>query len=107
MDISIDADIQRWKDYLFKEKPLIVQLISSNEDLTRANFEFSGIPFHVVANSEGYIKEHLGPSFLNRSLISNSDSLTEYINTPYMFFKLRLRMVKRRLRGVDKVDSWV
>lgn len=87
VDISIDSDMQRWKNHLLKEKPMGVQLISNNEDLTRSNFEFSGIPFHVVANSEGYTKEHSGASFLDRSLLANSDSLTEYINTPYMVFK--------------------
>lgn len=90
VDISIDSDMQRWKNYLLKEKPMGVQLISNDEDLTRFNFEFSDIPFHLVANSDGYMKEHLGPSFLNRSLLANSDSLSEYINTPYKIFKTEM-----------------
>ena len=87
VDISIDSDTKRWKNYIAKENPMGIQLVSSNEALTRSNFKFSGIPYEIVANSAGFYKKHMGPHFLDHGLLTNTDSLNEYINTPYMVFK--------------------
>ncbi len=86
VDISIDSNLQRWKEYILKHKPTGVQLLSRIEGLTRSNFKFSSIPFHLVANSEGYFKSNPGPYYFDFGLLSNTDSLTEYINTPYKVF---------------------
>jgi len=52
IDISVDKDTKAWLDYLDKNNPTAIQLITNNENRTRSNFRFDGIPFNILANSD-------------------------------------------------------
>ncbi|WP_461634077.1 TlpA family protein disulfide reductase [Labilibaculum euxinus] len=52
VDIALDGERQ-WRNYLDKNNPKGIQLISKNEAKTRALFEFAGIPYAVIINSDG------------------------------------------------------
>lgn len=58
-----------------------------NEAKTRSNYQFSGIPYHIIVDSKGNYKECPGPYFIDKELLNNQDEVTEYINTPYKVFK--------------------
>ncbi|MGY6521963.1 MAG: TlpA family protein disulfide reductase [Mongoliitalea sp.] len=87
IDISLDSTIETWKAYLLKNEQNGIQLITSNEAKTRSNYQFSGIPYHIIVDSKGNYKECQGPYFIDKELLSNQDKVTEYINTPYKVFK--------------------
>jgi len=56
VDISLDRNKTNWRSFLEKYKPGGVQLVSSNESVTRRNFGFLGTPHHVIINSSGQYK---------------------------------------------------
>lgn len=56
LDISLDKDKLSWKEYLNKNKPKGIQLLSENESLTRRNFEINGIPKHIIVNNKNEYK---------------------------------------------------
>lgn len=58
VDISLDKNQATWQAYLEKHKPSGIQWNSKNEGLTRRNFEFVGIPHHVIVNASGQYKSH-------------------------------------------------
>lgn len=58
VDISLDRNRAAWEAYLEKHKPRGIQWNSKNEALTRRNFEFIGIPHHVIVNASGKYKSH-------------------------------------------------
>jgi thiol-disulfide isomerase/thioredoxin len=87
IDISLDSDIESWRTYLSKNEQNGIQLITKNEGKTMANYNFSGIPFHIIVDSEGNFKECRSPEFINNDLLTNPVKLTEYFNTPYKVFK--------------------
>lgn len=87
IDISLDSTSETWKTYLLKNEQNGIQLITSNEAKTRSNFQFSGIPYHIIVDSKGNYKECQGPYFIDKELLNNQDKVTEYINTPYKVFK--------------------
>lgn len=87
IDISLDSNVEIWKTYLSKNEPTGVQLITRNDAKTRANYKFSGIPFHITVDSGGNFKECQSPSLINDELLVNPSKLTEYLNTPYKVFR--------------------
>ena len=87
IDISLDSDIENWKNYLSKNEQNGIQLITGNESKTMANYMFSGIPFHLIVDSDGKFKECQSPFLINNELLENPSKLTEYFNTPYKVFK--------------------
>jgi len=88
IDISLDSDIEDWKSYLSKNEQNGIQLITVNEAKTMSNYQFSGIPFHILVDSKGYFNECQSPCFFNNELLTNPSKLTEYMNTPYKVFKI-------------------
>ncbi len=87
IDISLDSNVEFWKTYLSKNDYSGIQLITGNEAKTRSNYQFSGIPYHIIVDSKGNYKECHGPYVIDKELLNNQDKLTEYINTPYKVFK--------------------
>ncbi len=87
VDISLDSDIERWKSYLSEHNSSGIQLVSQNVARTYSNFHFSGIPFHIIVDSDGKFKKCQGPYILDEQLLSNPVKLNEYLNTPYKVFK--------------------
>lgn len=90
IDISIDSDVEKWKNYLSKNEQEGIQLISLSIAKTRFNYQFSGIPYHILVDLKSNYKEILGPySLINDSdFLANSDRLEEFMNTPYKVFKI-------------------
>jgi thiol-disulfide isomerase/thioredoxin len=87
IDISLDSNADFWHTYLSKNEHSGIQLITGNEAITRSNYQFSGIPYHIIVDSKGNYKEILSPYFIDKEFLNNQDKLTEYINTPYKVFK--------------------
>ena len=87
IDISLDSNVEFWKTYLSKNEHSGIQLITGNEAKTRSNYQFSGIPYHIIVDSKGNYKEIQSPYFIDKEFLNNQDELTEYINTPYKVFK--------------------
>lgn len=87
IDISLDSNVEIWKTYLSKNEQNGIQLITQNEGKTMANYKFSGIPFHIIVDSDGKFKECQSPSLINDELLVNPSKLAEYFNTPYKVFK--------------------
>lgn len=56
IDISLDKNKEKWLAFLDKHKPEGIQLLSSNEGMTRRNFGFLGTPHHVLVNAKGQYK---------------------------------------------------
>ena len=79
VDIALDDDEKQWRNYLTKNKPKGIQLISKNEAKTRELFELSGIPEHIIISPEGqYRKErNIGNAY---NILSNRDVLTNFVN---------------------------
>jgi len=54
IDISLDDDTQRWKNFLDEHQPMGMQLNTGKNDIaTRQYFEIPGIPLHLVVDQEG------------------------------------------------------
>lgn len=79
IDISIDRDIERWKNYIKKNKPSGIQLISSDESKTKNLFSLSVIPKHFVVNSKRKYREIPGTELAN-IILSDSTMVNNYIN---------------------------
>lgn len=79
VDITLDDDEKQWRNYLTKNKPKGIQLISKNEAKTRELFELPGIPEHIIVSPEGqYRKErNIGNAY---NILSNRDVLTDFVN---------------------------
>ncbi|WP_026473355.1 TlpA family protein disulfide reductase [Alkaliflexus imshenetskii] len=52
VDIALDGEKQ-WRNYLEKNNPTGIQLLSKNEAKTRALFEFAGIPYAIIIYPDG------------------------------------------------------
>ena len=87
IDISLDSDIENWRTYLSNNEQIGIQLITRNDDKTRANYQFSGIPYHMIVDSEGKFKGCQSPRFIQNELLTNPVKLNEYINTSYKVFR--------------------
>ncbi|MCH7411734.1 TlpA family protein disulfide reductase [Belliella sp. DSM 111904] len=87
VDISVDSNIEKWKSYLSEHNSNGYQIVSQNVARTYSNFNFSGIPFHIIVDSDGKYKKCHGPNILDEQLLSNPVKLNEYLNTPYKVFK--------------------
>ncbi|MCH7398448.1 TlpA family protein disulfide reductase [Belliella sp. DSM 107340] len=90
IDVSIDTDLEKWKNYLLSNEQVGHQLISQNIAKTHSNYQFSGIPYHIVIDSMGNFKQIAGPHALgyDSDLLSDSKRLTDFMNTPYKVFKI-------------------
>lgn len=82
VDISIDKNKKKWKNYLNNNNPKGIQLITKNEVKTGSNFQFDGIPFNLLVNSEGLYKECPRPSTLKKNILSSSMEINKYILSP-------------------------
>ncbi|RKE89431.1 TlpA family protein disulfide reductase [Ichthyenterobacterium magnum] len=79
IDISVDSDQEKWKEYIEINKPSGIQLISKDYAKTRNLFELSGIPAHIVVNTKGELaKERTIKKAY--SLLSDSIHLNDFIN---------------------------
>lgn len=56
IDISLDDDVNSWKTYLEKNKPLETQLISGNSKKTRMNFDINSLPKKIIVNRNNEYK---------------------------------------------------
>lgn len=97
VDISVDTNFNKWEKYLQTHNQEGYQLISQNTSKTRSNYQFSGIPYHIVVDDKSNFKKIIDPYFLNydSDFLANSERLTEYMETPYKVFK------KMNLDGKD------
>lgn len=57
IDVSFDNDKKKWLRYIENKGPLGQQLISGNPQNTSREFNFIGIPMHVVVNADGTYKK--------------------------------------------------
>lgn len=87
IDISLDSDIEIWKNYLSGNEQDGIQLITENNSKTLANYKFTGIPNHILIDSAGNFKACQSPNYINKDLFTDPDKLTEFINTSYKVFK--------------------
>ncbi|OJJ23125.1 hypothetical protein BKI52_01880 [marine bacterium AO1-C] len=58
IDISFDNDQSKWTRYLAKKPALGTQLISQNLQKTSREFNFAGIPMHIIVNPDGTYKKY-------------------------------------------------
>ncbi len=58
VDISFDTDRDKWSKYLEKKPAMGVQLISKNLQKTSREFNFAGIPMHIIVNPDGTYKKY-------------------------------------------------
>ncbi|NJB84147.1 TlpA family protein disulfide reductase [Wenyingzhuangia aestuarii] len=79
IDISVDADEEKWKEYIESNKPSGIQLISKDYAKTRNLFSLSGIPAHLVVNKKGEFGK-VGAIESAYSLFSDSLHLNKFIN---------------------------
>ena len=78
VDIALDGE-EQWRNYLTKNKPKGIQLISKNEAKTRELFELPGIPEHIIVSPEGHYRKER--DIRNAySILSNRDVLTDFVN---------------------------
>lgn len=94
IDISLDKDEQKWKNYLKKNKPRGIQLISNNEGKTRELFELPGIPEHLIVNSNGKFRKlsNISEAF---KILSDSTYKNNFINRKETIFRIEnFRIVK-------------
>lgn len=79
IDISVDGDEEKWKEYIESNRPSGIQLISKDYAKTRNLFNLSGIPAHLVVNKKGeFGKARVIESAY--SLLSDSIHLNKFIN---------------------------
>ncbi len=79
IDISVDGDSDKWKKYIESNKPLGIQLISKDYAKTRNLFGLSGIPAHLIVNSNfKFAKARIIQSAY--PLLSDSMLLNNFIN---------------------------
>ena len=78
VDIALDSEKQ-WRNYLTKNKPKGIQLISKNEAKTRELFELIGIPAHIIVSPEGHYRteRNIGNAY---NILSNKGELTDFGN---------------------------
>ncbi len=79
IDISLDKDSDRWRHFINKNNPKGIQLISMDESKTRALFEISGIPKHLIVNSKREFSEIYG-SELAKIILIDSAMTNNYIH---------------------------
>lgn len=79
VDIALDDDEKQWRNYLEKNNPKGIQLISKNEAKTRELFELPGIPEHIIVSPEGHYRKerNIGNAY---NILSNRDVLTDFVN---------------------------
>ncbi len=58
IDVSFDSDRNKWVQFLANEEPAGIQLISENQQKTSREFNFSGIPMHLLVNADGTYKKY-------------------------------------------------
>lgn len=79
VDISVDGDEDRWKEYIKSNKPSGIQLISKDYAKTRNLFSLSGIPAHIVVNTKGEFGKARAIESAY-SLLSDSIHLNKFIS---------------------------
>lgn len=79
IDISVDGNEEKWKEYIESNKPSGIQLISKDYAKTRNLFNLSGIPAHIVVNPNGeFGKARIIENAY--SLLSDSVHLNKFIH---------------------------
>ena len=78
IDISLDIDKNKWKEYVKTNKPSGIQLISKNDGKSRNLFNLNGIPEHVVINQNWDFEKSRS---IRRAymLLSDPKSLNDFI----------------------------
>ncbi|MCK8524041.1 TlpA family protein disulfide reductase [Aquimarina sp. D1M17] len=80
IDISIDHDVQKWRSYIDKNNPKGFQLnTNGNEIQIMRKLGFSGIPFHVLVNSEGLYKQNDSLQMVEE-LLTDTEKLKSFIS---------------------------
>jgi thiol-disulfide isomerase/thioredoxin len=79
VDISLDKDHEKWLDHVTKTQPKGIQLISKSTGKTRANFNVSSTPHHVVVNQDGYYRSIAKPRFIKNEMLLNSYSIDKHV----------------------------
>lgn len=82
IDISLDSDTEDWKQFLEKNKPNGLQLISRDNPTTRNLFRLPGIPEHIVVNKNF---EYRKARVINTAyeIFENDKNLDKYINKEF------------------------
>ena len=80
IDISLDTDSDKWKAYIQENNPNGIQLLSTNEATTKANFQINSIPQHFIINGQSQYKRlRFIPDAT--SLLQKPDVMNKWINT--------------------------
>ncbi|UNZ00233.1 TlpA family protein disulfide reductase [Zhouia spongiae] len=79
IDISLDNDSEKWKNYLDVNKTEGIQLISRNSDKTRHNYQISGIPEHIAINAQGNFKSMY--LLIAKDYLADTKKLNTFINS--------------------------
>ncbi|QCK16154.1 TlpA family protein disulfide reductase [Mangrovivirga cuniculi] len=58
IDVSFDNDRNKWENFLNNKQPLGKQLISENQQSTSREFNFNGIPMHILVSEDGTYKKY-------------------------------------------------
>lgn len=93
VDILLDDSEDNWLKYLDQNKPQGIQLRSRNAVKTRELFEMSGIPMHIVVNSEWLYRKERNISFAY-NLLSNQEVLNNFVNRKESINNIVFKLVK-------------
>tara|TARA_R110000868_G_C10957828_1_gene768239 strand:+ start:4414 stop:5343 length:930 start_codon:yes stop_codon:yes gene_type:complete len=88
IDISLDNDSEKWKEYLKIKMPKGIQLISKNEVITRKNYQITGIPRHIIINKLGNYG-NLDYLPVVKEYLTNEKKLTEFVNAELKVYEKR------------------
>ncbi len=103
IDISIDRNIEQWKNYLSENKSSGIQVITKNEIKTMSNFQFTGIPYHILVNTKGEYKACRGPFLFNKKILTSLETINEFIQTPIKIINDQEKNKKDTLKTVKPV----
>jgi len=87
IDVSLDKNSERWKNYLKKKNPKGIQLISKDIGKDKSSLEFSAIPFRIIVNEKGNYNECLTLPFLSEILKQNDTVFNAFINRKKRFLE--------------------
>lgn len=74
IDVSLDRNNKRWINYLIKNTPQGLQIISKNRGEDKTSLNITGIPFRILVNNKGDYKTCRDLATM-RSLIQQNDSI--------------------------------
>lgn len=104
IDISVDADEEKWRKYIESNKPSGIQLISKHYAKTRNLFNLSGTPAHLVVNTRGeFGRARIIESAY--SLLSDSIYLNNFINRKLPKNKISFDIENYRTVKYVEIDS--